>query len=118
MFEWTLNESFYGLENKFVLSFVSLFFDPCFFKGKRVLAFVKSVRRLLKKQNVSFVSEEPHCALKTKKHLLKNTSCYHQNANDRFGINAILQQGNNLLPCRIFSLTVLAPGCDSGGTRV
>ena len=51
---------------------------------------------------MSFVSEEPHCALKTKKHLLKNTSCYHQNANDRLGINAILQQGNNLLPCRIF----------------
>ena len=31
---------------------------------------------------------EPHCALKTRTHLLKNRSCFHHNANDRFGLNS------------------------------
>ena len=34
------------------------------------------------------VTMEPHCALKTRTHLLKNRSCYHHNANDRFGLNS------------------------------
>ena len=35
------------------------------------------------------VTMEPHCALKTKTHLLKNRSRYHHNANDRFGLNLL-----------------------------
>ena len=30
---------------------------------------------------------EPYCALKTAGYLFKNKSCYHHNANDRFGFN-------------------------------
>ena len=32
------------------------------------------------------VTMEPHCVFKASKHLLKNRSCRHQNANDWFGI--------------------------------
>ena len=53
----------------------------------------KSVIRLLCANKLSFchlpfrfsVAMEPHCALKTERHLNKNKSCYHHNANDRFG---------------------------------
>ena len=38
------------------------------------------------------VTMEPHCALKTRTHLLKNRSCYHHNANDRFGF---------IIPCHL-----------------
>jgi hypothetical protein len=31
----------------------------------------------------------PHCALKAAKHLFKNKSYYHHNANDRFGLKAV-----------------------------
>ncbi|MCR4921428.1 MAG: hypothetical protein K5945_06955 [Bacteroidaceae bacterium] len=33
------------------------------------------------------VTMEPHCALETTKHLFKNKSYYHHNANERFGLN-------------------------------
>jgi hypothetical protein len=29
---------------------------------------------------------EPHCALKAAGHLFQNRSCFHHNANDRFGL--------------------------------
>ena len=41
MFEWTLNGSLHSLVNKSVLSFVSLFFDPCFFKANGFLYLLK-----------------------------------------------------------------------------
>ena len=55
----------------------------------------KSAIRLLRANELSFchislcfsVTMEPHCALKTKRNLLKNNSCYHHNANDRIGLN-------------------------------
>ena len=53
----------------------------------------KSVIRPLCANKLSFchlfhcfsVTMEPHCALKSAKHLTKNNSCSHHNANDRFG---------------------------------
>ena len=53
---------------------------------------LKSAIRLLRANNFllgiclyrSSVTMEPHCALKTINHLLKNRSYYHRNANDRF----------------------------------
>ncbi len=32
---------------------------------------------------------EPHCSLKAAKHLFKNKSYYHHNANDRFGLKEL-----------------------------
>ena len=58
----------------------------------------KSVIRLFCATETSFchlfrhfsVTMAPHCALKVAKHLFKNKSYYHHNANDRFGIIRLL----------------------------
>ena len=58
----------------------------------------KSAIRLLRANKLSFchlsfrfsVTMEPHCALKTERHLFKNKSCYHHNSNDRFGLKNTL----------------------------
>ena len=57
----------------------------------------ESVIRLLCANKLSFchlpsrfsITKEPHCALKAAAHLCQNKSCFHHNANDRFGLNEI-----------------------------
>ena len=97
-----------------LLSFGTGFFYP------------KSVIRLLCANKLSFchlpfrfsVAMEPHCALKTQRHLNKNKSCYHHNANDRFGFNdrLYMSQSYSLL-IKQKSKIICQVECDDSNTR-
>ena len=53
------------------------------------------------------VTMEPHCALKTRTHLLRNRSRYHHNANDRFGM---MKVDKPLYPYRKHSASSFSQG--------